>query len=344
MAGNDTYPYRLYFSNDGDETIWTATDFIDIGDLTSPITGLAVLFGKLYIFTRTALYELRGFDRDTFIVDEVTLSTGCVARKSIVKVDNNLVFWSDRGPYSFDGINVHYLGENIETTVANLNYNRIGQIVGELYKAKNQVWWACSSGSNTNNNQVICMTYNPTASEGAGITKGTVVFAIYTGMAFNAFALERSITELDRLYAGNYAGRVFEQDTGNDDDGSGINFLVRTPPIDMDNPEEFKRFRYLWLFVKQQGDYSVSVSYITDFGLGGSTTTQSLSVAGSASLWGSMIWGTDVWGGVSIVKSRIGLSAKGHFVELSFSNANADQPISIKGLSVLAQLKGAGRE
>lgn len=344
LAGNDTYPYRLYFSNDGDETTWTSTDFIPIGDLTSPITGLAVLFGKLYIFTRTALYELRGFDRDTFAVEEVTLSTGCVSNKSIVKIDNNLVFWSDRGPYSFDGINVHYLGENIErTTTPDLNYNRLGQIVGELYKAKNQVWWATSSGSNTNNNQVICMTYDPTASEAAGIKKDNVSFAIYTGMAFNAFALERSTTELDRLYAGNYAGRILRQDEGDDDDGSGIDFFVRLPPIDMDNPEEFKRFRYLWMFVKQSGNYTLSISYITDFGLGGSTTTQTLSVAGAASLWGSMIWGTDVWGGGSIVKSRVGLKAKGHYLEIDFRNSNPDQPVTVKGLTILSQLKGSGR-
>lgn len=344
LAGNPTNPFRLFFSNDGDETTWTGTDFIDIGDLTEPITGLAVLFGELVIFTRRGMHGLRGFDRDTFAVSEITLSTGCVSYKSVVKVDNNLVFWSDRGPYSFDGIKVKYLGEFIETFVANLNYSRVDKIVGELYKAKNQVWWSVSTGSNVNHNQVVCMTYNPTASEGAGIDKESIAFANYTGMAFNAFGLERSLTELDRLYSGNYSGRVHQQDKGENDDGSGIDFIVKTPPIDMDNPEVFKRFRYIWIFVKQEGNYNLSISYITDFGLGGSTTTQTLSVAGSASLWGSLIWGTDVWGGGSIVKSRVGLKAKGHFLELTFSNGNIDQPISIKGFTSLAQLKGTGRE
>ena len=343
LAGNDTYPYRLYFSNDGDETVWTGTDYIDIGDLTSPITGLAVLFGKLYIFTRRVIYELRGYDRDTFVVDEVTLSTGCVAYKSIVKVDNNLIFWSDRGIYSFDGINVHYLSLNAETTIAGLNYNCIGQIIGELYKAKNQVWFSVSTGSNSNHNAVICMTYNPTASESAGITGNDVAFAEYTGMSFNAFGLERSLTELDRLYAGNYAGRILQQDKGTNDDGSGINFKVKTPPIDMGSPEVFKRFRYVWVFVKQQGNYTVSISYVTDFGVGGSSTTISLSVAGQSSLWGTLVWGTDTWGGNVIVKNRVGLKAKGHWMELTFINNNADQPVVVKGFSVIGQLKSVGR-
>ena len=343
LAGNNTYPYRLYFSNDGDETVWTATDYIDIGDLTSPILGLAVLFGKLYIFTRKAMYELRGYDRDTFVVDEVTLSTGCVAYKSIVKVDNNLVFWSDRGIYSFDGINVHYLSEKMSLTIADINYNRIGQIVGELYKAKNQVWFAASTGSNTNNNKVICMTYSPTSSQSGGITEDNVAFAEYTGMAFNGFALETSTTQLDRLYGVGYSGHIYQQDKGNNDDGSGIDFKVKTPPINMDAPEEFKRFRYMWIFNKQEGSYDLTIAYVTDFGVGGTSTTVTLAVSGASSLWGTMVWGTDVWGGSSIIKSRVGLKAKGHNIEITFSNSGADQPIVLKGFSLLSQMKNVGR-
>lgn len=344
LAGQNTFPYRLYFSNDGNETVWTATDYIDIGDLTSPITGLAVLFGKLYIFTRKAMYELRGYDRDTFIVDEVSLSTGCIAYKSIVKVDNNLVFLSDRGIYSFDGVNVHYLSQGIIATIGDLNYNRIAKTIAELYKAKNQIWFSVSTGSNVRHNQVICMTYDPTASEDAGIKEANVAFANYTGMAFNALGLETSSTQLDRLYTGNYAGRIYQQDIGTDDDGAGIDYRVKTPPIDAGEPEEFKRFRYIWIFIKQAGSYSVNIDYKTDFGVGGSSATVTLSVAGNQSLWGSLVWGTGTWGGNTIIKSRVGLKAKGHFIEFTFSNANAGQPISIKGFSLLSQLKSTGRE
>ena len=343
LAGQNTFPYRLYFSNDGDETVWTSTDYIDIGDLTSPITGLAVLFGRLYIFTRTRLYELSGFDRDTFLVREISLSTGCTSYKSIVKIDNNLVFFSDRGIYSFDGINVHYLSGNIKKIIEDINYNRIDKVVAELYKAKNQVWFSVSTGSNVRHNKVICMTYNPTASEDAGIKKDDVAFAEYTGMAFNALGLERSITVQDRLFAGNYAGLIFKQDQGDNDNGAGIDFQVKPPPIDAGQPEEFKRFRYIWIFNKQSGNYNLTISYVTDFGVGGSSTTVNLSVAGATSLWGTLVWGTDKWGGDTIVKSRVGLKAKGQFMELTFSNSEADQPITIKGFSVLVQNKGAGR-
>ncbi len=350
-GGNATYPYRLYFSNDGDETTWTGTDYIDIGDLTSGITGLAVLFGKLYIFTRRSMYELRGYDRDTFQVDEVTTSTGCISYKSIVKVDNNLIFWSERGIYAFDGINVHYLSETLSLTIAGLNYNRINYITAEVYKAKNQVWFSVSTGSNPNNNQVICMTYKPTVSESSygisnvyfGQTQNSVAFAVYTGMAFNCFGLERSTTQLDRLYAGGYNGLIYLQDFGNNDDGAGIDFFIKTPPIDMGAPEEFKRFRYLWIFNKQEGSYNLGISYVTDFGLGGTTTSVNLSVAGSGSLWGTMKWGTGTWGASAVIPSRVGLKAKGHHMELTFSNSNADQPIVIKGFSVIGQLKNVGR-
>ena len=349
VAGNPTYPYRLYFSNDGNETVWTGTDYLDIGDLTSQITGLAVLFGKLVIFTRRGMYQLSGYDRDTFSLEEIQLSTGCVAHKSVVKVDNNLVFLSDRGIYSFDGINVHYLSETVEPTIGDLNYSRIGQVVAELYKAKNQVWFSCSNGSNSQNNQVLCMTYKPKLSEASGLTNvaylqevNNVSFAIYTGMAFNALGLERSSTQMDRLYAGNYAGRITQQDIGTNDDGAGIDFQVKTPPISMENPEEFKRFRYMWLFVKQEGNYGVDINYSTDFGLGGTTTTMNLLGEG-ASTWGSMVWGVDVWGGATMIRKRVSFKSEGHYIELTFINSNADQPIVIRGFTMLAQLKGISR-
>lgn len=343
LAGNPTFPYRLYFCNDGDETTWSAADYIDIGDLTQGITGLSVLFGKLYIFLRKGMHELRGYDRDTFAVDIVSSSTGCVARKSIVKVDNNLVFLSERGFYSFDGINVHYLSETIQLLISSLNYNRIDKVVGEIYKAKDQVWFGVSTGSNLNNNEIICMSYSPTASESAGLTKEDVSFAEYTGILANSFGLERSAQEQDRLYTGDYLGMIYKQDTGTNDDGLGIDFVVKTPPIDMGAPEEFKRFRYLWLFTKQVGAYNLNISYKTDFKPGDTTTTVSMQQTTDATLWGSMIWGTSVWGGSSIIKARVGLKANGQHLELVFSNKVKDQNITIKGFSLLCQNKGAGR-
>lgn len=346
-AGNATYPYRLYFCNDGNETVWSGTDYIDIGDLTSPITGLAVLFNNLYIFTRKQIYQLSGYSRDTFSVSLANPTIGCVAWKSIVQVDNNLIFFSERGIYSFDGVNVHYLSEGIQLTVSKLNYSRIGQVIGGLYRAKDQVWFSVSTGSNATHNEVICMTFKPTISESSygisnvlyGQTTSSVAFAVYTNMSINAFGLERG-SGPDALYSGNYAGRVHLQDFGSNDDGAGINFFVKLPPIDCGSPEDFKRFRYMWLFNASEGAYSVTVGYISDFGTGG--TTVSVSLVGGGSLWGSMVWGTDTWGGgQSIIHQRVNLNAKGRHLEITFQNSNADQPIVIKGFSILAQNKGA---
>ncbi|CAK0754771.1 conserved hypothetical protein [Azospirillaceae bacterium] len=351
LGGSSTYPYRLYFSNDGNETTWTATDYVDIGDLTSAITGLAVLFGKLYIFTRRAIYELTGYDRDTFTVNEVTLALGCVAHKSIVKVDNNLIFFTDRGIYSFDGVNVHYLSENMQVTQAGFNYARIAYVVGEHYKAKNQVWFSVPNASSGANNLVICMTYKPTLAESQyGIsnlsyytTAQNVAFATYTGMVFNCFGLEKSDTSLDKLYAGGYTGLVWLQDSGTNDDGVAIDFAVKLPPIDGGNPETFKRFRYMKLFVKQVGNYAVNISYKTDFRPGTDTTTYSMLQTTDASLWGSMIWGTAVWGGSSIINSRVPLRALGNHLEIIFSNNVINQEVVIKGFTILFQNKGDAR-
>lgn len=64
---------RVYFSNPGDETVWTvATDWFDVGDPGVIIAGMCVHQGSLYIATSVGMWVVTGIPGQTASVRQIT--------------------------------------------------------------------------------------------------------------------------------------------------------------------------------------------------------------------------------------------------------------------------------
>lgn len=336
LARNTTNTSRLYISAVGNPQSWAAADFIDIAvDDGEEITGLVTLYDRLFIFKRRSIYQLSGTSVGNFRVDLVSQGIGACSGWSIATVENAIIFLSDRGFYEFTGSVPILISDGIQVTLLGLNQTRTEFAHGVHYKRRFQYWCSVSDGSSTTHDTVCVYDY---------VSKA---WSFHTGIAANCFALERSGVSMDRLYHGNYTSIVYLQDSGSVDDDSlntAISATFTTHPISMDSPELFKRFRFLRLFFNQQGTYNVTVTYRTDFGATGSSTSVSQSVAGNQSLWGTLVWGVNNWGGAIIIRPRVDMNASGHHVELSFSNNSASQPFTLQGFSIIARIKGPRRQ
>jgi hypothetical protein len=112
MAGNINFPYRVYFSSALAPENWstvapsdaTSLDLVDDGD-PEGITGIASFQNRLYVWTRTSLFEITGTTPSTFIVQRVTNGIGCIGMASIAQIPNDVVFCSDRGVHSLRQLN-----------------------------------------------------------------------------------------------------------------------------------------------------------------------------------------------------------------------------------------------
>lgn len=104
MAGNEDFPYRVYFSAPLDPEDWTGVDAtsLDLPDDGDPnaITGISSFYGRLYVFTRRSIYEITGTTPSDFVVNKISNGIGTISHQSIVQTPNDIFFASDRGVHS----------------------------------------------------------------------------------------------------------------------------------------------------------------------------------------------------------------------------------------------------
>lgn len=101
--------------------VFPSTNYIDVGDDNTPITGLAVIQDRLVVFKQNGIFTIDGNDAATMQVFVCQAETGCVAPKTIVNMGGTLFFLgrADGVPtvYMFDGDRTEPLSYAIEPTI-----------------------------------------------------------------------------------------------------------------------------------------------------------------------------------------------------------------------------------
>lgn len=116
---------------------------------------------KLVVFNRHSIHLVSNSlvlkdSVSTLITNEV----GCIARRSIVQVGNNLIFLSDNGVYGVDFQDLYNLrgrdlpiSSTIEATIQGINQEHADKAVGVYFN--NRYYLAAPFGSSTSNNKVV---------------------------------------------------------------------------------------------------------------------------------------------------------------------------------------------
>lgn len=98
VAGNSTYPSRLYFSGVGariTDFSWSAIGggYIDIyKDDGSEIRGIIPFQGGIIVFKDNAIYKFSFADDGTQLLEEITRAFGGISFRSIKHVENDIIF------------------------------------------------------------------------------------------------------------------------------------------------------------------------------------------------------------------------------------------------------------
>ena len=107
VAGTTTDQYRpnrVHFSHPGNAEAWREKDWFDVGD-TRPITAMVSLKDTLLIFKQDSVWQVQGYDFDTFSLSNITNNAGAVNQKCVVASEEGVYFYS--WPYG-----VYYMGAN----------------------------------------------------------------------------------------------------------------------------------------------------------------------------------------------------------------------------------------
>ena len=121
LAGDPIIPDALYFSDAGNpESVDTVEKFRVIEEGSGDkITGLVSMYGSLYVIKVNSIWKVVDVGGNQFQMDRVA-KVGAVSDRSIQFLTipdtgrNAIFFWSQHGPYLYDGSTTQYIGRSIE--------------------------------------------------------------------------------------------------------------------------------------------------------------------------------------------------------------------------------------
>lgn len=346
LAGNATYPSRLYYSNLDDNETWTALDFIDInpddGDI---ITGLEVTLDSVIIFKRFHVYILYG-DTPTYtdglelwVIKQASTSTGATAQGGIAVIGKNIIYLSSNEgiqafgggvsteQLAFDSLTSALLSKDITPTIKALNTSRLTQ--AEAVSFDNKYILSVPNGSSTTNNLNLVFDYSM-----GGWLKWDIPANCWT--TFRNGGIDYLI------FGSTTTGKIYRYtESTYSDNGTAISAYYKTKDYDLKYPANEKLYRKFYVTLNKSTDYSLKVTPQVDFGEV-DVDASTIAAKASDSLWGAMVWGADVWGSATTSTSdKQIMNARGKYINFTFENSTLSETFRLRNLTQYFRIRGA---
>jgi hypothetical protein len=324
MAGNNDFPFRVYFSSALDPEDWSSTapsngTSLDLDDNGDPqgITGIVSFQGRLYVFTRRGTFEITGTTAATFVVTPISSGIGCIGHASIAVVPNDIIFASDRGVHSLRQVSSGrqtestFLSRDIQKLWTELvNASRFGQFMAAYDETINSYVITVVSGSDTGN--VDCLVYNI---EFGTWTQWKDIEARSISIAFIGNKKQLIIGREDGTIA--YLGRPTRQDFG---ESFSARFKTGTLYPGGDFAIE-KKFMNLTVLASATAPATITVSWDIDGQVGG--TDQYTLEAGDDLLGTTLVLGQSILGIGQYLPYTTGIDQVGVGIQLDFTIQSA---------------------
>lgn len=177
---------------------------------------------NLVVFNRNTIHLVRGVSADlsSTVVQEITREVGCLARKSVVQVGNQILFLSDNGVYAMTFEDLYNLrgasiplSESINPIIKQINPDYAKNAVAIYHD--NRYYLAVPIGSSTENNAILVYNF---------LTQGWESVDTVDTPNWNVRNLIRSGADsINKLYAVNSFGGIHVIDDRDDDNDVIIN-------------------------------------------------------------------------------------------------------------------------
>lgn len=298
VAGNSSYPSRLYYCEVSDETAWPENNYLDIYTNDGGyIQGIAELGQILLVFKNNAVYKVYGNTANTFEVKPALGLPGLKAPGSLVKAVGGVVWLASEGVFYYDGANLHKLNsDKIEALIDDIDGSCLDE-VSALFADEHYYLLYCD-GSVAYNNSVLDYNFKVKA------------WGKFEGWNLSSMIVWDSGDDNGEIYGGSsnsgYFYRLFHTYA---DDGTDITVTIETKHVDGDEVFRIKSWKDIYINAfSGDADADVTVQPILD--VYGYAPTSTLVVA-TTNLWGSITWGAFFWGGGGIKTQKFRLVSPG---------------------------------
>ena len=308
VAGDSSYPSRVYFSDLGDITYFYRTDFFEVENNDgSKIRGMIPAFDSLYIFKDNSIWRLSGDERDSFVLQQMVNGIGTLSNASIKVVNNYIYFTTAQNDIAiYDGAyTCKFISQKIRGTVGNLSFGRATNNVGvafSTYKYNDFDYYvSTSTSSSTTNNRILLFDTQYSA------------WSVFSGMNACSMAVGDDDSFKNALYFGDYNGYVLRYPSTNYIDGSVATEGV-VASVAISSTYASKWFKYAdvalgdkyWRVLKtywlNSDGTTVKAECASDYESVGKV--YQIDLTGSGDKWDNALWNVALWGGDSIIIGR----------------------------------------
>lgn len=346
VGGAATAPNTIYYSSTSDIDSFTGSGAGSIV-LDDQVVGLKSFREDLIIFCRNSIWKLSNINNSsTIAVSPITKNIGCLDGKSIQEIGGDLVFLAPDGIRTLAGtvrigdVELGTVSRAIQPVIKfiadNIGTYTISTIVIRD-KSQYRLYYGTSSTGGSSRGIIGTLKTNDQGftqfqwSETVGIDASA---AAASGFNYNG---------VEKHYHGDYAGRVFNHDIGDNflDSGNTASNIIskyQTPDLDYGDLGTLKTLKYLKLSITPEGtvDTSLRIRYNFDDLDSPQPTDYSLSIP-KPSLFGTAVFGATAahkFGAASDPITRQVIEGSGHSNYFRVFSDNQNAPYTVNGLYI----------
>jgi hypothetical protein len=300
----------------------------------SKAIGLVPSINELIILKGNRPYRLQGTSPSTFALTNLvptTGSVGAVSPQACFFAANDVWYLAANGIVNlrtvldFGDLRASFASERISTyfergTDFTLSLQNLDDAVAAYDSQANRLFFAVDNSSDGENDTVLVYDLH---------TEG---WSVWDFAMASLWPVRDSSTGIVELYAGGYDGHI--RALNRDVSTNAIDFHVQHLSA-LNAPGIEKSPRYAYLYLKEEGNHSVSVTVNYDFGATGGQTFAASLLGGSKTLGVNWTLGVDPLGARQQIVKRLDLSGTGEFVQISVRNQEAGQPVTWYGYEIM---------
>ena len=221
----------------------------------------------LYIFGANAIKKITTSDGITYTEQNVTNNVGCIARDSVVEIAGDLLFLAPDGfrPISatskIGDVQIETVSKSIQVSLVNLiKNNDMDTVNSVVIRSKSQVRFFVGDATT---NQID--SYGILG--GLYDNNGPIDWSFAEMVGIRASCCESGYFGSEEVVLhGDYDGKVYQSETGNNFAGNDIVAVYATPYLDFGDTEVRKTLRKVNTFVRAEGPASFFLSLDYDWG------------------------------------------------------------------------------
>jgi hypothetical protein len=334
-------PQLLVFTAPNSDSDFTAAGGAGSINVGFDIMGLKRFRDALYIFGKTNIRKLTGDSINSFVIEEVSNSVGCIASDSIVEIGGDVLFLAPDGIRTIQAterigdIELATISKNIQQTLnlidTDFNFN---QLCATVVREKSQFRYLFGKSTLTAKNTTGFLGALRTSDQRTGWE-----FSELRGFQANC-AVSGYIGDDEYVLHGDHSGYVYRQEQGGTFQDDNVFAVFQSPYLDFGNTEQRKIFSQITVFTRPEGDNNFLVTADYDWLDSDYSSPDDYSISSSGGYAEYRDTQTAyntagfVYGGATKPVIRQAIQGSGHAIQFKFVTTASANPYTIFGFAV----------